>query len=111
MLLAACDDVPTTGSATLTPQEIHDNCVLLFTAGFDTASSALTWWIGLMATHPDVMEQLRREMDSANPGTSPIESIARLPYLNATIKIGRAHVCTPVTNAHLVCRLLLEQKK
>src|SRR3546814_10220327 len=27
------------------------------------------------------------------------------------IKIGRAHVCTPVTNAHLVCRLLLEKKK
>src|SRR3546814_15028339 len=23
-------------------------------------------------------------------------------------EIGRAHVCTPVTNAHLVCRLLLE---
>src|SRR3546814_9147431 len=27
------------------------------------------------------------------------------------IQIGRAHVCTPVTNAHLVCRLLLEKKK
>src|SRR3546814_7726841 len=26
-------------------------------------------------------------------------------------KIGRAHVCTPVTNAHLVCRLMLVQKK
>src|SRR3546814_1143074 len=26
-------------------------------------------------------------------------------------KIGRAHVCTPVTNEQLVCRLLLEQKK
>src|SRR3546814_8656378 len=25
-------------------------------------------------------------------------------------KIGRAHVRTPVTNAHLVCRLLLEKK-
>src|SRR3546814_1415554 len=25
-------------------------------------------------------------------------------------KIGRAHVCTPVTNANLVCRLLLEKK-
>src|SRR3546814_10812399 len=25
-------------------------------------------------------------------------------------KIGRAHVWTPVTNAHLVCRLLLEKK-
>src|SRR3546814_10154883 len=26
-------------------------------------------------------------------------------------KIGRAHVCTPVTNAHLVCRLPLEKQK
>src|SRR3546814_8010249 len=26
-------------------------------------------------------------------------------------EIGRAHVCTPVTNAHLVCRLLPEKKK
>src|SRR3546814_4253332 len=26
-------------------------------------------------------------------------------------KIGRAHVCTPVTNTHLVCRLLLEKNK
>src|SRR3546814_1536009 len=26
-------------------------------------------------------------------------------------KIGRAHVRTPVTNAHLVCRILLENKK
>src|SRR3546814_4698355 len=25
-------------------------------------------------------------------------------------EIGRAHVCTPVTNAHLVCRLLLEKQ-
>src|SRR3546814_3365590 len=25
-------------------------------------------------------------------------------------KIGRAHVCTPVTNAHIVCRLLLEKE-
>src|SRR3546814_8837011 len=34
------------------------------------------------------------------------------PYLAAfVVKIGRAHVCTPVTNAHLVCRLLLEKKK
>src|SRR3546814_10344671 len=26
-------------------------------------------------------------------------------------EIGRAHVCTPVTNAQLVCRLLLAKKK
>src|SRR3546814_9312239 len=28
----------------------------------------------------------------------------------AVPEIGRAHVCTPVTNAHIVCRLLLEKK-
>src|SRR3546814_2970384 len=27
------------------------------------------------------------------------------------MEIGRAHVRTPVTNAHLVCRLLLEKKQ
>src|SRR3546814_7391556 len=38
---------------------------------------------------------------------------ARLAALGeeaAKAEIGRAHVCTPVTNAHLVCRLLLEKK-
>src|SRR3546814_10460799 len=29
---------------------------------------------------------------------------------SAPVQIGRAHVCTPVTNAHLVCRLPLENK-
>src|SRR3546814_2757676 len=33
------------------------------------------------------------------------DSVARL-----LAQIGRAHVCTPVTNAHLVCTLLFEKK-
>src|SRR3546814_3226130 len=36
----------------------------------------------------------------------PIAVVPILPN-----QIGRAHVWTPVTNAHLVCRLLLEKKK
>src|SRR3546814_574386 len=35
---------------------------------------------------------------------------ARSALLECCSKIGRAHVCTPVTNAHLVCRHHLEQK-
>src|SRR3546814_5422021 len=31
--------------------------------------------------------------------------------LSPKVEIGRAHVCTPVTHAQLVCRLLLEKKK
>src|SRR3546814_9929558 len=36
---------------------------------------------------------------------------ARLRCRRSWRQIGRAHVLTPVTNAHLVCRLLLEKKK
>src|SRR3546814_1386692 len=35
----------------------------------------------------------------------PVGRLARI------IEIGRANVCTPVTNAHLVCRLLLANNK
>src|SRR3546814_10705692 len=34
-----------------------------------------------------------------------------LSLLQVAQQIGRAHVCTPVTNAHLVCRLLLTTNK
>src|SRR3546814_1508859 len=34
-----------------------------------------------------------------------------LGLVEGHLQIGRAHVRTPVTNAHLVCRLLLEKKK
>src|SRR3546814_2724136 len=33
-----------------------------------------------------------------------------LILMAVTVEIGRAHVCTPVTNAQLVCRLVLEKK-
>src|SRR3546814_2265870 len=37
-------------------------------------------------------------------------SLGAAGHLFGLDEIGRAHVCTPVTNAHLVCRLLLENK-
>lgn len=98
MLLAARDDLPNASNASLSAQEIHDNCMLLFGAGFDTTSSALSWWIGLMATHPAAVAQLRDELGAAAadaPATP--EQIARLPYLNATIK--EAMRCYPPSTA------------
>src|SRR3546814_2023747 len=56
-------------------------------------------------------------MTAATPNTAaPVtprepEDLAAILYTSGTTgrsKIGRAHVCTPVSNAHLVCRLLLE---
>src|SRR3546814_2373805 len=46
---------------------------------------------------------------SAKPGLR--RAVAGLAgSADQTREIGRAHVRTPVTNAHLVCRLLLEKK-
>src|SRR3546814_16857697 len=48
----------------------------------------------------------------ALPLEDDIVNRGRWPHkLGDMLEIGRAHVCTPVTNAHLVCRLLLEKKK
>src|SRR3546814_8486540 len=41
------------------------------------------------------------------PALQPFHPLVR----GAVGEIGRAHVCTPVTNAHLVCCLLLEKTK
>src|SRR3546814_1900924 len=40
-----------------------------------------------------------------------IEEIAAHFHTTPAAEIGRAHVCTPVTNAQIVCRLQLETKK
>src|SRR3546814_2392579 len=46
-------------------------------------------------------------------GAEPGSLRRRSTWIRLTLfafKIGRSHVCTPVTNAHLVCRLLLDNK-
>lgn len=85
MLLSARDELPGAGQAALSAQEVVDNCHLLFGAGFDTAASALTWWIALMAAHPNVVAVLRHELASLGHDASA-ESVSRLPYLNASLK-------------------------
>src|SRR3546814_1703729 len=52
---------------------------------------------------------LKIHWDSKN--NVPFPLIAKALKIGNQPEIGRAHVCTPVTNAHLVCRLLLEKKK
>src|SRR3546814_4308393 len=50
--------------------------------------------------------------DAATLGQQPKTLEEEIAELQASAKeIGRAHVCTPVTNAKLVCCLLLEKKQ
>src|SRR3546814_1129229 len=57
---------------------------------------------GVTAEYLNACEELEIKVaQGAKPGEG-----GQLPGF----KIGRAHALTPVTNAHIVCRLLLEKK-
>src|SRR3546814_3646118 len=53
---------------------------------------------------PPAFEKLRTDYNDA------VAQLRQIMLSVAESEIGRAHVCTLVTNAHIVCRLLLEKK-
>src|SRR3546814_10702074 len=84
--------------------------------------SIITWVVGWgSGPGPRRAEKTRSKKLSAEPVAQREHRERRLGRLAALVllvgpgarerQIGRAHVCTPVTNAHLVCRLLLANKK
>ncbi len=90
MMLAARDDEPSTPGATrltLSDAEVHDQCKVMFLAGFETSSTALQWWTSLMARHPACAERAREEVDRVMGARAPsAEDLPRLPWLTATLK-------------------------
>lgn len=70
----------------LDDQEIKDEVVTLFVAGFETIALALTWSWLLVARHPAVGERLRAEVDGT-AGDERLGSghLARLPYVRAVL--------------------------
>lgn len=75
------------GGEKLSAQELHDQTMVMFQAGHETSATALTWWCGLMARHPEVAERIHAEVDAALQGTDPSpESLQKLPWLQASLK-------------------------
>src|SRR3546814_3547032 len=65
----------------------------------------------LITTNTAFTVALSRVPITSNQVTRPaIPMAGRLITPQSKGQIGRAHVCTPFTNSHLVCRLLLEKK-
>jgi cytochrome P450 len=84
MLRALRDEA--TGEA-LSPQEVYDQCMVSFQAGHETSATALLWWSWLLATHPQIQERARAEVDTVLAGRMPTADDAMaLPYLSATLK-------------------------
>lgn len=71
----------------LSPQEVHDQTMVMFQAGHETSATALTWWAGLIARHPDVLRRLQQEVDAELQGALPDAGhTQRLPWLMASLR-------------------------
>lgn len=91
-LLAARDDGVGDGQRGLTRAEVHDNCLAIFLAGHETSAKALAWWMGLMAHHPRVVAEVRREVDALpaavfdDPAVLERTLTAGAPWLSASLQ-------------------------
>ena len=60
MLLAAQDEE---SGATMTDEQIRDECLTLFLAGHETTSNALVWTFYLLSQNPEAEAKFHREID------------------------------------------------
>jgi cytochrome P450 len=85
MLLSARDE--TGDGAGLSVEEVRDHCMTIFLAGHETTALALTWWVWLMALHPEAMESAQREIDTVLTGDRiRYADLPNLRYLEWTLK-------------------------
>jgi cytochrome P450 len=82
--LARDPDHPEQG---LSPQELHDQTMVMFQAGHETTATALTWWCGLIAQHPEVAQRIHHEVETVLQGQDPTPAtLAQMPWLQASLK-------------------------
>ncbi|KAL7210384.1 hypothetical protein ACSBR1_031858 [Camellia fascicularis] len=71
---------------------LRDTVLNFMIAGRDTTSSALTWFLWLVSTHPDIEEKIREELKSNIPTKEAnkwrlfgIEEVSKLVYLHSAL--------------------------
>src|SRR4051794_7180592 len=83
MLLQAHDEDGTR----LTEEELIGQTTALFVAGHETTATALTWTLFLLEQHPEVLSDLRDELNGMLRGEAPtLEQMNSLPLLDRVIK-------------------------
>src|SRR3546814_6217355 len=76
-----------------------DDAIVVITVLFDVVRGIRATGFAAQGSLEQIAETVEADRRTEQRGKS-----------DSTHEIGRAHVCTPVTNANLVCRLLLEKK-
>jgi cytochrome P450 len=65
----------------MTEQQLYDEVMTIFLAGYETASVALTWLLVTLKKYPAVLEKLQAEVDQVLGSRPPtFEDILRLTY-------------------------------
>ncbi|HNP74001.1 MAG TPA: cytochrome P450 [Kouleothrix sp.] len=83
MLIEARDD----DGVALTDEELIGQASLVFIAGHETSSNALTWTLFLLSQHPRILAELCDELAGVLRGGAPtVEQLARLPLLDRVLK-------------------------
>ena len=84
MLLQMIDDE--SGEA-MTDKQIRDEIATLFLAGYETTSLTMTWGVHQLLQHPEVIQRLQLEVDTALKGQLPtFETLEKLPYARMVIQ-------------------------
>jgi cytochrome P450 len=78
MLINAVDEE---SQQQMTNQQLYDEVMTIFMAGYETTAAALTWLGVVIQKHPDVLEKLRDEIDQVLGKNAPtFEDVPRLIY-------------------------------
>jgi cytochrome P450 len=84
MLLSACDEGTGRG---MDDFQLHDEVMTIFVAGHETTANAMAWLIYLVAQHPEVEEELLREIDSQWPESGlTMETLGAFRYTRQVIE-------------------------
>ncbi|BAZ23013.1 cytochrome P450 [Kalymmatonema gypsitolerans NIES-4073] len=83
-LLFSRDEESKTG---MNDQQLRDESITLFLAGYETTSTALTWVWYLLDKHPEVQSKLRAEIDAVIGKRQPTcADVAKLQYTKMVIQ-------------------------
>ncbi len=86
MLIAARDDEDAAGAKGLRSEELRDEVLTIFLAGYETVANALSWTWLLLGQNPEAESRLHAELDAALQDRLPtLEDLPLLPYTEMVI--------------------------
>jgi len=75
------------GAGRMTPEQVWDEALTIFIAGYDTMATALMWTWYLLSQHAEAEAKLHAELDAvlAGGGGPTFDDLARLPYTECVL--------------------------